>query len=170
VGRTPVVIDRGRRNITFIVRGLAPGIDNYKRSAAQRGVQIAQGYFDKGGPDNDPWPKLHGWTLENKTTSKIMVETSGLRNSIRVVQVGKGIGFGSYHPIAPIHEFGPVTITITDKMRAYLHHHGFHLKPDTKKMVIPRRWFLTPAAKELEDDLPDLFKNSVEETTRVRGF
>ena len=43
--------------------------------------------------------------------------------------------------LGAIHEFG-ATINVTDKMRAYLHHIGIHLKPETTTSVIPTRSFL----------------------------
>lgn len=54
--------------------------------------------------------------------------------------------------LGAIHEFG-ATIQVTDKMRAYLHHIGIHLKPETTTITIPARSFLrktffNPQAKE----------------------
>lgn len=43
--------------------------------------------------------------------------------------------------LGAIHEFG-ATIQVTEKMRAYLHHIGIHLKPETTSVVIPTRSFL----------------------------
>lgn len=43
--------------------------------------------------------------------------------------------------LGAIHEFG-CTITVTDKMRRYLHSQGLHLKKDTMTVVIPTRSFL----------------------------
>ena len=43
--------------------------------------------------------------------------------------------------LGAIHEFG-ATINVTEKMRAYLHHIGIHLKPNTTSIVIPTRSFL----------------------------
>ncbi len=43
--------------------------------------------------------------------------------------------------LGAIHEFG-ATINVTGKMRAYLHHIGIHLKPETKTITIPARSFL----------------------------
>lgn len=43
--------------------------------------------------------------------------------------------------LGAIHEFG-ATINVTDKMRAYLHHIGIHLKKDTTTITIPARSFL----------------------------
>lgn len=43
--------------------------------------------------------------------------------------------------LGAIHEFG-CTIKVTEKMRAYLHYNGLHLKPDTETIVIPTRSFL----------------------------
>ena len=56
--------------------------------------------------------------------------------------------------LGAIHEFG-ATINVTDKMRAYLHHIGIHLKKDTTQIVIPARSFLrdTLLSKEGKDEL-----------------
>lgn len=43
--------------------------------------------------------------------------------------------------LGAIHEFG-ATINVTEKMRAFLHHIGIHLKPETTTIVIPTRSFL----------------------------
>lgn len=43
--------------------------------------------------------------------------------------------------LGAIHEFG-ATIQVTEKMRAYLHYLGIHLKPETTTITIPARSFL----------------------------
>ena len=43
--------------------------------------------------------------------------------------------------LAGIHEYG-CKITVTPKMRAWLHAHGLHLKPSTTVITIPERSFL----------------------------
>ena len=43
--------------------------------------------------------------------------------------------------LGAIHEFG-ATITVSEKMRNYLHSQGLHLKKDTMTVVIPTRSFL----------------------------
>lgn len=43
--------------------------------------------------------------------------------------------------LGAIHEFG-ATIQVTEKMRAYLHYIGIHLKPETTTITIPARSFL----------------------------
>lgn len=43
--------------------------------------------------------------------------------------------------LAGIHEYG-CKIQVTDKMRAYLHSQGLHLKADTQYITIPERAFL----------------------------
>ena len=47
----------------------------------------------------------------------------------------------TYAELGAVHEFG-ATITVTDKMRKYLHSQGLHLKKDTMSVVIPTRSFL----------------------------
>ena len=43
--------------------------------------------------------------------------------------------------LGAVHEFG-ATINVTDKMRAWLHYHDIHLKPETTTITIPARSFL----------------------------
>ena len=51
------------------------------------------------------------------------------------------LGGGEEAYLAGIHEYG-CRIKVTDKMRAYLHRCGLHLKDSTKEIVIPERAFL----------------------------
>lgn len=46
--------------------------------------------------------------------------------------------------LGAVHEFG-ARITVTEKMRAFLHYMGIHLKKDTKEIEIPVRSFLREA-------------------------
>lgn len=48
---------------------------------------------------------------------------------------------GSHAWLAGIHEYG-CTIPVTEKMRAYLHREGLHLKDSTTVIKIPERAFL----------------------------
>ena len=59
--------------------------------------------------------------------------------------------------LGAIHEFG-ATINVTDKMRAYLHYKGIHLKPETTTITIPARSFLrdTFFNKEAQERLMDI--------------
>lgn len=54
--------------------------------------------------------------------------------------------------IANVHEFG-LKITVTDKMRNYLHYIGIHLKPDTKDINIPERSFIRKAFDEQQSNM-----------------
>ena len=56
----------------------------------------------------------------------------------RSVEVG---ATGENAWLAGIHEYG-CRITVTPKMRAYLHARGLHLNPNTTEIVIPERSFL----------------------------
>lgn len=66
--------------------------------------------------------------------------------------------------LGAIHEFG-AEIPVTDKMRAYLHHIGVHLKPETTTITIPARSFLRDTffndqAKERLLNIADLKQQS----------
>lgn len=55
--------------------------------------------------------------------------------------INVGVFTGEHQWLASIHEYG-CTIPVTDKMRAYLHKIGVHLKSSTTQIVIPERSFL----------------------------
>lgn len=54
--------------------------------------------------------------------------------------------------LAGIHEYG-CRIKVTDKMRAWLHANGLHLKKETKEIVIPERSFLRNGFDECRKDV-----------------
>ena len=55
-----------------------------------------------------------------------------------------GAGIAAY---AVWNEFGVPNIPVTDKMRAYMHYQGVHLKKDTTSISIPARPFMRTVAK-----------------------
>ena len=80
--------------------------------------------------------KLHEWikALDRKTSIKIGIIGK------KAKEIHKGTTLTNAE-LGAVHEFG-ATITVTEKMRAYLHSIGIHLKPDTLSIVIPARAFL----------------------------
>lgn len=87
---------------------------------------------------------------KNKQTIQALtklMEDLGQKYSIRVGIIGDKAYEKHPHTdltmaeLGAIHEFG-ATINVTEKMRAYLHHIGVHLKPETTSIVIPTRSFL----------------------------
>ena len=74
------------------------------------------------------------------TVNKMHDMTKSIKKSEgRKVEVG--VIEGEHQWLAAIHEYG-CNITVTDKMRAYLHYHGLHLSPNTTTIKIPERSFL----------------------------
>ena len=69
----------------------------------------------------------------------------------KTVSVGV-LGGGENAWLASIHEYG-CKIKVTDKMRAYLHRQGLHLKPTTTHIVIPERAFLRNGYDESKDEV-----------------
>lgn len=67
------------------------------------------------------------------------IKNTAKRLNNKKVQVGVFGGEQAY--LAAIHEYG-CNITVTPKMRAYLHYNGLHLSPDTTVIKIPERSFL----------------------------
>ena len=64
--------------------------------------------------------------------------------------------------LGAIHEFG-ATITVTNKMRNYLHSQGIHLKKNTITVVIPTRSFLRMPlmSSEGKKELLDIIKSEI---------
>lgn len=61
--------------------------------------------------------------------------------SLNGTSVDVGVLEGEHAWLASIHEYG-CRIRVTEKMRAFLHSKGFHLKDSTTEIVIPERSFL----------------------------
>lgn len=80
------------------------------------------------------------------TTNKIPQLTRTLETlSKRKIEVGAIQGEHSW--LAAIHEYG-CDITVTPKMRAFLHYQGLHLKDSTTVIKIPERSFLRKSHDE----------------------
>lgn len=60
--------------------------------------------------------------------------------------------YGEQAWLAGIHEYG-CKIEVTEKMRAYLHAQGLHLKASTKYITIPERAFLRTGYDQGKDDV-----------------
>lgn len=63
-----------------------------------------------------------------------------------------GVLQGESKWLASIHEYG-CDIPVTDKMRAYLHGQGLHLKDSTKRIRIPERSFLRTGFDKNRDEV-----------------
>lgn len=64
--------------------------------------------------------------------------------------------------LGAVHEFG-ATITVTEKMRRYLHSQGLHLKKTTMTVVIPARSFLRASlmSREGKKELMNVAKSQI---------
>lgn len=73
--------------------------------------------------------------------------------------------------LGAIHEFG-CTITVTEKMRKYLHSQGLHLKKDTMTVVIPTRSFLRMPLMSAEGkkELLNVVKSQLEGELKATDF
>lgn len=84
--------------------------------------------------------------------------------------VNVGVLTGEHQWLAAIHEYG-CKIPVTDKMRAYLHSIGVHLKKSTTQITIPERSFLRAGydqnkekiLKQAEKVLPDVLLGTLSE-------
>ena len=118
--------------------------------------------------------KLHGFTVEEKGSSKPLIDDGDLLNSVGYRFVGSDAVFVGVHRkaadgtnIAAIHERETGTrVRVTPKMRAYLGSKGLHLKASTTALFIPGRPFVKPAYREFKEKgiTKKLFDNAVTET------
>ena len=97
--------------------------------------------------------------------------------SIKVGWIGKNAGQkveGSdltVAELAAVHEFG-CTITVTEKMRNYLHSQGLHLRKDTMTVVIPTRSMLRASlmSPEGKKELKRVVENQLKGELKAADF
>lgn len=77
------------------------------------------------------------YTTKFDKLTELTTQLEGMKS--RKVKVGALQGTNAW--LAGIHEYG-CNITVTPKMRAFLHSQGLHLKPTTTVIKIPERSFL----------------------------
>lgn len=85
------------------------------------------------------------WTTKKNELPKVSQSVTMM--SGRAVEIGAA---SSEAWLAGIHEYG-CTIPVTEKMRAFLHHQGLHLKDTTTVIKIPERSFLRTGHDENAD-------------------
>ena len=103
--------------------------------------------------DGKDMKPLHGFTIEQKGSSKPLIDDGDLLGSVGMRFIEELAVFVGVHrraedgtDIAAIHEREDGTrVPVTPKMRAFLHSRGFHLKPETTELFIPGRPFVKPA-------------------------
>lgn len=89
------------------------------------------------------------------------VKAGILENATNANKKG-GAGIAAY---AVWNEFGVPNIPVTDKMRAYMHYQGVHLKKSTTSISIPPRPFMRTVAKS---DAPKKWCSAM--VAHVRGY
>lgn len=94
---------------------------------------------------------------------------SGLKN--RNIEAGV-LEDGEQAMIAHVHEYG-ISITVTPRMRAYLHYMDIHLREDTTSINIPERSFIRSTAdqemgkvyEKISNLLPEVVDNNMDAET-----
>lgn len=103
--------------------------------------------------DGKDMKPLHGFTIEQKGSSKPLIDDGDLLGSVGMRFIEELAVFVGVHrraedgtDVAAIHEREDGTrVPVTHKMRAFFHSRGFHLKPETTELFIPGRPFVKPA-------------------------
>lgn len=96
-----------------------------------------------------------------KTKVNKLPKVSKSVESIEGKKVKVGVFNGEHAWLAGIHEYG-CNITVTDKMRAFLHGQGLHLSPNTTVIKIPERSFIRKGHDENANRV-------IEQTERALG-
>lgn len=119
---------------------------------------------------------LHGFTVEEKGSSKPLINEGDLLGSVGLRFIDNDTVFVGVHrkaedgtDIAALHERKEGTrIKVTPKMRAYLHARGLHLKPETTELFIPGRPFIKPSYQDFKEKgiAKELFTEAVEKTLK----
>ncbi len=130
----------------------------------------------EGSPGGKTFAANHPFTVSQKGSSKPLINNGDLVGSITHEEVGLntvwvGVKKGSRSKnggdivdIAWVHEFG-CTIRVTERMRAYLHGQGLHLKQSTEYIVIPERSFLRATLNDsaFREEIGELYIETLKE-------
>jgi hypothetical protein len=119
---------------------------------------------------------LHPFTVEQKGSSKPLIDDGDLLGSVGYRSVAKDAVFVGAHrrsadgtDLAELHEREEGTrIKVTPKMRAYLHARGLHLKRTTTEIFIPGRPYIKPAFRDFKakGHMRGLFGKAVTKTLK----
>jgi len=122
---------------------------------------------------------LHGFTIEQKGSSKPLIDNGDLLGSVGVRSIEDLAVIVGVHrkaedgtDLAALHEREEGTrVPVTPKMRAYLHARGFHLKPETTELFIPGRPYMKPAYQDFRDRraAEDIVVEFVDDTLEGKG-
>lgn len=109
--------------------------------------------------DGKGMKSLHGFTIQQKGSSKPLIDDGDLLGSVGVRVLEELAVFVGVHrrsesgvDLASLHEREEGTrVPVTPAMRAFLHMRGFHLRAETKELFIPGRPFVKPAYQDFRD-------------------
>ena len=151
---------------------------NAEKALRKAGEELASDICERILDGKDMAP-LHGFTIEQKGSSKPLIDDGDLLASLGVWSIEDLAVIVGVHrkaedgtDIAALHEREEGTrVPVTPKMRAYLHARGFHLKPETTELFIPGRPFMKPAYQDFRDRraAEDIVVEFVEETLEGKG-
>ncbi|MDX1643439.1 MAG: hypothetical protein R3244_03670 [Thermoanaerobaculia bacterium] len=116
------------------------------------------------------WPDNHPFTIAMKSSAQQLYETGDMKRSIQIFMSREGsgayeylVGFppGRAAMLALNAEFGK-TITVTDRMRAFLAAKGLRLRAETKVIFIPPRPFMEPAFTNNQSNIRNIATDELE--------
>jgi hypothetical protein len=94
--------------------------------------------------------------------------TGALRASINMKMDGLGVSVGpggSPGVYGAVNEYG-ATINVTERMRAFLHANGIHLRASTTEMILPPRPWFWPTWEKNKDKAVNLIRKKVMEPVK----
>lgn len=161
----------GEGNLGRLFHGYSQGAKEAMKGVGERFLEIIDQEFEQGGPYGgfSHWAKYHPMTLLFKTgkAMDMLQETGEFRKSWVYEKLTDDLVWvGSYHWLAPIHEFGKLII-ISDKMRAMFAARGFPLRKETRYIFIKVRQVFTPAYEQLRKEFPELLRETINNSTKL---
>jgi len=159
-----------------VMRGFDKRLRANCRLALMRAGIVLEGMIKDRIISGKGMPKLHGFTVDQKGSSKPLIDDGDLLGSVGYRFVEKDAVFVGAHrkaadgtDVAALHEREEGTrVAVTPKMRAYLHARGFHLRPTTTHLFIPGRPYIKPAFRDFKakGHMKGLFGKAIQDTTR----
>ena len=159
-----------------VMRGFDRKLRKNCRLALMRAGLVLEGMIKDRIISGKGMAKLHGFTVDQKGSSKPLIDDGDLLGSVGHRFVAKDAVFVGAHrraadgtDVAALHEREEGTrVAVTPRMRAYLHARGFHLKPTTTHLFIPGRPYIKPAFRDFKakGHMKGFFGKAIEKTLK----
>lgn len=138
------------------------GLDSRIRGALKKGGFYFEGQVKRSLKGSNPTTFFF-----KSPHAELRSRSGGLRRSINTKQTAMQVAVGpggppaKYGAIQDLAPAGGTRITVTDKMRRFLHARGIHLRASTTEIVIPQRQWFRPVWEKEKDHVIGIINTEI---------